>query len=189
MIQRCNWVNKDTIYIQYHDKEWGQPVHDDKLLFEMLVLEMFQAGLLWITILKKRENFRDAFDMFNYHKISEYNENKVNLLLSDKGIIRNKRKILAVIENSKIFINIQKEHTTFNNYIWGFTDFKQLKENYDNITPLKLKLAKDVSNDLIKRGMKFVGKTIIYSYLEAIGVMSNHSKECFMSNISFNLKS
>ena len=172
---RCRWVTDDEIYIRYHDEEWGIPTHDDKELFEMLVLESFQAGLSWITILKKRENFKKAFDDFDVKKVAEYDENKVNELLEDDGIIRHKGKITSAINNAKIFIEIQKEHGSFSEYIWSFTDGKIIKSEFKTESDL----SKKISKDLKKRGMKFVGPTIIYSYLESIGIIDNHEENCF----------
>ena len=174
-MKRCNWVTEDEIYIKYHDEEWGIPKHDDEELFEMLVLESFQAGLSWITILKKRENFKKAFDEFDVLKVSEYGEDKINELLDNKEIIRHKGKINAAINNAKIFIEIQKEHGSFSNYIWSFTNGKIIKAEYKT----ESELSKTISKDLKKKGMKFVGPTIIYSYLESIGVINNHEKDCF----------
>lgn len=177
-MNRCKWVNlNNKIYVKYHDLEWGKPKHDDDILFEFLVLEMFQAGLSWECILNKRENFRKAFDSFDYEKISLYDDNKVGALLNDPGIIRNKLKINATIKNAKIFIEIQKEYGSFNNYIWGFTHNKVILNNDDNIKTSS-RLSDDISKDLKKRGMSFVGTTIIYSYLEAIGIINDHELNC-----------
>ena len=173
--QRCSWAGPYEIYIKYHDEEWGIPTHDDKELFEMLVLESFQAGLSWITILKKRENFKKAFDDFDVVKVAGYGEEKINELRKNEGIIRHKGKIASAINNAKIFIEIQKEFGSFDNYIWGFTDGEIIKAEY--LT--KSDLSKNISKDLKKRGMKFVGPTIIYSYLESIGVIDNHQEDCF----------
>ena len=177
--KRCPWAEDvEEIYTKYHDEEWGVPTYDDRELFEMLVLEFFQAGLSWITILKKRENFRKAFDNFDVKKVSEYDAEKIEELRGNAGIIRNKRKIEAAINNAKIFMEIQNEFGSFSNYIWGFTDNKVLidtEENYKTNSPLSDKITKDLK----KRGMKFVGTTIIYSYLEAIGIINNHVHECF----------
>lgn len=172
---RCSWAGEDEIYIRYHDEEWGVPTHDDRDLFEMLVLESFQAGLSWITILKKRENFRKAFDEFDVEKIAGYNEKKVEELRSNEGIIRHKGKITSAINNAKIFIEIQEEFGSFDEYIWGFTDGEIIKAEF--LT--ESELSKHISKDLKKRGMKFVGPTIIYSYLESIGVIDNHQEDCF----------
>ena len=173
--KRCSWVTDDEIYIKYHDEEWGIPTYDDKELFEMLVLESFQAGLSWITILKKRENFKKAFDEFDVVKVADYGEDKINELLDNEGIIRHKGKITSAINNAKIFIDIQKEFGSFSNYIWSFTDGEIIKSEYMT----ESELSKKISKDLKKRGMKFVGPTIIYSYLESIGIIDNHEKDCF----------
>ena len=177
--KRCPWAEDvEEIYVKYHDDEWGVPTYDDRELFEMLVLESFQAGLSWITILKKRENFKKAFDNFDVEKVSKYDEAKVEELRNNAGIIRHKGKIESAINNANVFIEIQKEYGSFSNYIWSFTDNKVLKdseENYKTNSQLSDKIAKDLK----KRGMKFVGSTIIYSYLEAIGVINNHIHECF----------
>ncbi len=176
-MRRCKWCNlKNELYIKYHDEEWGNPNFDDKYLFEMLILESFQAGLSWECVLNKRENFRKAFDNFNINKICNYNEKKVKKLLENKDIIRNRLKINAAINNSKIFKKIQKEYGTFYNYLKTFTKDIIIYET-DKTTN---SLSDDLSKDLQKRGMKFVGSTIIYSYLQAIGVINSHQKECFM---------
>ncbi|WP_405303612.1 DNA-3-methyladenine glycosylase I [Methanobrevibacter sp.] len=172
---RCNWVSDDEVYIRYHDEEWGIPTHDDHELFEMLVLESFQAGLSWITILKKRENFKKAFDDFDVEKVANYGEDKVEELRNDEGIIRHKGKIASAINNAKIFIEIQKEFESFDKYIWSFTNGKIIKGEF--LT--ESELSKTISKDLKKRGMKFVGPTIIYSYLESIGIIDNHQKDCY----------
>ena len=171
---RCRWVTDDEIYIKYHDEEWGVPTYDDKELFEMLILESFQAGLSWITILKKRENFKKAFDDFDVEKVANYDENKSDELNNNEEIIRHKGKITSAINNAKIFIEIQKEFGSFSDYIWSFTDGKIIKAEY--LT--ESELSKQISKDLKKRGMKFVGPTIIYSYLESIGIIDNHEKDC-----------
>ena len=173
--KRCKWVTDDEVYIKYHDEEWGVPTHDDKELFEFLVLESFQAGLSWITILKKRENFKEAFDDFDVVKVAGYDDVKVDELRENEGIIRHKGKITSAINNAQIFIEIQKEFGSFDDYIWGFTDGKVIKTEY--LT--ESELSKTISKDLKKRGMKFVGPTIIYSYLEAIGIIDNHQENCF----------
>lgn len=180
--KRCAWVSKDKTYIQYHDKEWGRAVKEDNLLFEMLLLESFQAGLSWITILKKRENFREAFDQFDYKKISQYNETKIQSLLKNEGIIRNQLKIRASVSNSIAFLKIQKEMGSFSNYIWSFTDNKSIIGNWKSISeiPTTSDLSDKISKDLKKKGFKFVGSTIIYSYLQAIGILNDHTKDCFL---------
>ena len=174
---RCKWCNLDNpLYIKYHDLEWGIPNFNDHYLFEMLVLESFQAGLSWECILNKREDFQKAYDNFDIEKIINYDENKINELLSNKKIIRNKLKINASINNAKIFKNIQKEYGSFYNYLTTFTKNKILYET-DKVTN---DLSDTISKDLIKKGMKFVGSTIIYSYLQATGFIYSHDKECFM---------
>ena len=175
---RCRWVNDNPLYIRYHDEEWGVASYDDKYLFEMLILESFQAGLSWECILNKRENFREAFDNFDYNKISNYGENKINELLNNKGIIRNKLKINAAINNSKIFIKIQKEYGTFSKYIWSFTNNKIIIHKGVKLYT-RNSLSDRISEDLKKRGMKFVGTVIIYSYLQAIGIIIDHEIDCF----------
>lgn len=172
---RCSWVSDEEVYIKYHDEEWGIPTHDDQELFEMLVLESFQAGLSWITILKKRENFKKAFDNFDVEKVASYGEEKIEELRSNEGIIRHKGKITSSINNAQIFIEIQNEFGSFDNYIWGFTNGNTIKAEYLTESTL----SKEISKDLKKRGMKFVGPTIVYSYLESIGIINNHQKNCF----------
>ena len=174
-VNRCSWAGDDETYIRYHDEEWGVPTHDDHELFEMLVLESFQAGLSWITILKKRENFRKAFDDFDVEKVASYDENKIEELRQNKGIIRHTGKITSAVNNAGIFIEIQNEFGSFDDYIWGFTDGEIIKAEF--LT--ESELSKKISKDLKKRGMKFVGPTIIYSYLESIGIIDNHQKNCF----------
>ncbi len=174
---RCAWVNmKNPVYIRYHDEEWGVPEHDDKKLYELLILESFQAGLSWECVLNKRNAFRDAFDGFDIDKVCEYGNEKVAGLMSNASIIRNRRKIDAAISNSRIFKEIQKEYGSFNNYIWGFAGDQTVTEPYTLRTTSPLSDA--ISADLKKRGMRFVGSTIIYSYLQAIGIISAHGGEC-----------
>lgn len=174
---RCRWCNLNNFkYIEYHDNEWCNPNFDDNYLFEMLVLESFQAGLSWECILNKRENFKQAFDNFDVYKICNYNDEKIKKLLENKSIIRNKQKINATINNSKIFIKIKNEYGTFYNYLKTFTNNKIIYETNKNTNLLSDKISKDLK----KRGMKFVGSTIIYSYLQAIGIIYSHDKECFM---------
>lgn len=174
--KRCNWATDvEEIYVKYHDEEWGVATHDERELFEFLVLESFQAGLSWITILKKRENFKKAFDDFDVVKVANYSDEKVSELLENEGIIRHKGKINAAINNAQVFIEIQKEFGSFDEYIWGFTGCKIIKAEYLTESELSTKISKDLK----KRGMKFVGPTIIYSYLEAIGIIDNHQKDCF----------
>ena len=178
-MKRCHWVDENSsIYIKYHDEEWGIPKYDDKELFELLILESFQAGLSWITVLKKREDFRIAFDNFDVKKVASYDETKVNELLNNEKIIRSRGKINSAINNAKIFIDIQKEFGSFTNYIWGFTN-NQVVKNSSDVLPVSTPLSDKISKDLKKRGMKYVGTIIIYSYLQAIGVVDDHEKGCF----------
>lgn len=178
-MKRCSWVDeKSEIYKKYHDEEWGVPKHDDRDLFELLVLESFQAGLSWLTVLKKREAFKEAFDNFDVKKVANYNEDKINELLKNEKIIRSKNKIQSAIGNAKIFMQIQKEFGSFANYIWSFTNNKVIKNDYDKL-PASTGLSDTISKDLKKRGMKYVGSVIVYSYLQAIGVVDDHEKGCF----------
>lgn len=179
---RCDWANNvEDFYQKYHDLEWGKPVHDDKRLFEMLILEGAQAGLSWTTILKKRENYRNAFDNFDFWKVSKYDNKKIEKLMNNDGIIRNKLKINSVIENAKVFLKIREEFGSFDKYIWGFVNGEQIDNKY-KITkdiPSKSDISKIISNDLKKRGMSFVGPTIIYSFMQAIGMVNDHITSCF----------
>ena len=181
MKKRCHWPGDDTLYQEYHDKEWGVPVYDDDKLFEFLILETFQAGLSWITILRKRENFRKAFDNFDYQKIALYNEEKYNELLQDAGIIRNKLKIKATISNAQAYIKIQEEFGTFSKYIWGFVNGKPITNNFKTKeeVPATTDLSDKISKDLKKRGFKFVGSTVIYAHMQATGMVNDHTTDCF----------
>lgn len=180
-LKRCRWVNLDNpLYVHYHDEEWGKPHYDDGYFFEMLVLESFQAGLSWECVLNKREAFRAAFDGFDYKKIAAYTLEKMEELAANKNIIRNKLKIRAAVSNAAVFMDIQKEYGSFSKYIWHFTDGKQII-NRDGIPRATSDLSDQVSKDLKKRGMKFVGSTIIYSYLQAVGVIDDHEPECCFS--------
>lgn len=177
-MNRCCWANtKNEKYISYHDNEWGKVKHDDKELFEALVLECFQAGLSWEIILNKRESFREAFDDFDYNKIINYDDIKVEELLNNSGIIRHRLKIASTITNAKIFMNIQEEFGTFSNYIWGFTNNKVILNEDDSIK-VSSEISDKISKDLKKRGMKFVGTKTIYSYLQAIGIVNDHEINC-----------
>ena len=180
-IKRCEWVSEDPIYIAYHDEEWGVPRHDEQRLFEFLILETFQAGLSWITILRKRENFRAAFDDFDYKKVGLYNEDKVASLLENAGIIRNKLKVRSAISNAKAFMEVQQEFGSFNKYIWGFMNGKPLQNEFKSVSdvPPKTELAELVSKDLKNRGFKFVGPTVIYAYMQATGMVNDHTVDCF----------
>ncbi len=179
---RCDWCLGDDLYIKYHDEEWGKPVYDDTILFEFLVLESMQAGLSWITVLKKREAFRKAFDNFDVRKVSLYDEKKITELLANPGIIKNRKKIEAAINNANRFMEIQQLFNSFSAYLWGFVDNKQIINHYDNIyeIPATSRLSDVISKDLKKRGFKFLGSTIIYSYLQAVGVINDHIDRCIM---------
>lgn len=179
--QRCGWCEGDVLYEAYHDNEWGVPVYDDDTLFEFLVLETFQAGLSWITVLRKRENFRNAFDNFDYKKIANYNQTKIDDLLQDVGIIRNKLKMKATVTNAQAFISIQKEFGSFNDYIWAFVDNKPIKNKVTNYrdAPANTPLSDALSKDLKKRGFKFVGSTVVYAFMQATGIINDHEVNCF----------
>ncbi|MBO6827993.1 MULTISPECIES: DNA-3-methyladenine glycosylase I [unclassified Allomuricauda] len=178
---RCGWCLGDPLYEAYHDTEWGVPVRDDDTLFEFLILETFQAGLSWITVLRKRENFRKAFDRFNYRKIAAYDQKKVDSLLQDPGIIRNKLKVNATISNAKAFMEIQKEFGSFNTYIWDFVDGEPIKNQWKNYkdAPATTAVSDAISKDLKKRGFKFVGSTVIYAHMQATGMVNDHEVNCF----------
>jgi len=183
-MKRCEWPKNDQLYLDYHDNEWGVPVYDDEKLFEFLILETFQAGLSWITILKKRENFRIAFDNFDYKKIATYDNKKVEELLKDAGIIRNKLKIKATISNAQAYIQVQREFGSFSKYIWAFVDNKPIKNSWKHMSeiPAKTDLSDKISIDLKKRGFKFVGSTIIYAHMQATGMVNDHTTDCFRYN-------
>jgi DNA-3-methyladenine glycosylase I len=178
---RCSWSGKDPLYVKYHDTEWGVPVYDDKKLFEFLILETFQAGLSWITVLRKRENFRKAFDNFDYQKIAKYKDEKFDELLLNAGIIRNKLKIRATISNAIAFINIQNEFGSFSKYIWAFVDGKPIVNQWKSLKdiPATTELSDKLSADLKKRGFKFVGSTVIYAHMQATGMVNDHVFDCF----------
>jgi len=178
---RCPWCGSDPLYVKYHDEEWGVPVHDDRQHFEFLVLEAMQAGLSWHTVLKKRENFRIAFDNFNPEIVALYNEQKVLQLLGDAGIIRNQLKIRAAINNAVCFLKVQREWGSFDNYIWAFVDHVPIVNQWAMLSdlPAKTPLSDKISKDLIRRGFKFVGSTIIYAHIQAIGMVNDHLVSCF----------
>ena len=180
-LTRCEWCEKNPLYIKYHDKEWGVPVHSDKKLFEFLILEGFQAGLSWLTILKKRENFKTAFDNFDFNKVAKYDKKKINSLLKDEGIIRNKLKVNAAVSNAKTFLEVRKEFGTFNNYIWRFVKNKPIQNKFKSLKdiPAKTDLSDKISNDMKKRAFKFVGSTIIYAHMQATGMVNDHVVDCF----------
>lgn len=179
--QRCWWCEDDPLYIEYHDTEWGVPVKEDEKLFEFLILETFQAGLSWITVLRKRENFRKAFDQFDYKKIANYTEEKVQELLQDAGIIRNKLKIRATITNAQAFLKIQEEFGSFSTYIWGFVAGEQIQNKLKSKSqvPANTQLSDRISKDLKKRGLKFVGTTVVYAHMQATGMVNDHLVTCF----------
>ena len=181
MTERCNWSTKDALYIQYHDEEWGVPVHDDGKLFEFLILEGVQAGLSWLTVLRKRENYRKAYDDFDVRKVAAYGPSKIDELMKNEGLIRNKLKILASINNAKCFIEVQKEFGSFDRYIWGFIGGKPIV-NYCEILsqiPATSPVSDEISKDMKKRGFKFVGSTIIYAHMQATGMVNDHLTSCF----------
>ena len=182
--KRCDWVGKDPLYIAYHDNEWGVPVLHDAKLFEFLILETFQAGLSWITILRKRENFRAAFDNFDFKKIANYTDVRQTKLLQNAGIIRNKLKIKATITNAIAFMEIQQEFGSFSDYIWGFIDKKPIQNKWKSIgdVPANTSLSDKISKDLKKRGFKFVGSTVIYAHMQATGMVNDHTTDCFRYN-------
>lgn len=182
-LQRCDWCCNDELYCRYHDEEWGIPLHDDKKLFEMLILEGAQAGLSWITVLRKRENYRKAFDNFDIDKILKYNDKKIEELMNNKGIIRNSLKIKSVITNAKSFRAIQEEFGSFDKFLWTYVDNKPINNNLNHISeiPTKNELSDRISKDLKKRGFKFIGSTIIYAYLQAVGIINDHVNYCFLS--------
>ena len=179
--QTCSWPKGDPLLTKYHDTEWGVPLHNDRKLFEFLILEGFQAGLSWLTILRKRENFRKAFDKFDFNKVANYGQRKIDSLLQDSGIIRNKLKIESAVTNAKAFIGVRKEFGSFNKYIWGFTGSKPIQNEFKSLEeiPAKTELSDLISKDLIKRGFKFVGSTIVYAHMQATGMVNDHIKSCF----------
>lgn len=179
--QTCSWPKGDPLLTKYHDTEWGVPLHNDRKLFEFLILEGFQAGLSWLTILRKRENFRKAFDKFDFNKVANYGQRKIDSLLQDSGIIRNKLKIKSAVTNAKAFIGVRKEFGSFNKYIWGFTGGKPIQNEFESLEeiPAKTELSDLISKDLRKRGFKFVGSTIVYAHMQATGMVNDHIKSCF----------
>lgn len=181
---RCAWCEKDDLYRDYHDSEWGNPVYDDDKLFEFLVLETFQAGLSWHTILKKRDNFRKAFDHFDYKIVARYDDNKVGFLLQNAGIIRNGLKIKATISNAVAFIKVQEEFGSFSKYIWGFTGENPIVNNVKTMSdvPATTPLSDEISKDLKKRGFKFVGSKVVYAHMQATGMVNDHVADCWKRN-------
>lgn len=181
---RCSWCEKDDLYREYHDNEWGNPVYDDETLFEFLLLETFQAGLSWYTILSKRQNFRKAFDNFNYKKIVKYDEEKVQELMQDAGIIRNQLKIRGTISNARAFMEVQKEFGSFSKYIWGFVDGKPVVNHHKTTATVAATtpISDAISKDLKKRGFKFVGSTVVYAHMQATGMVNDHVESCWKRN-------
>lgn len=180
MSARCPWAGNDDLMVDYHDKEWGFPVYDDRVLFEFIILEGCQAGLSWSTVLKKRENYRKAFDNFDAVKIARYRQKKIDTLLNNPGIIRNKLKVNAAVKNARGFLDIQKEFGSFAKYIWSFTENKPIVNKWKTLKemPAETELAKTISKDLKKRGFSFVGPTIIYSFMQAVGIVNDHLISC-----------
>jgi len=178
---RCAWCEKDDLYRNYHDTEWGVPVYDDQKIFEFLILETFQAGLSWYTVLAKRENFRNAFDNFDYKKVATYSEDKIETLKQDAGIIRNGLKIKAAVTNAIAFMEVQQEFGTFSNYIWGFVNGKPIDNNRKTLkeVPATTEISDTLSKDLKKRGFKFVGSTVVYAHMQATGMVNDHVEECW----------
>ena len=189
MKQRCDWVGSDPLYIQYHDSEWGVPVYDDRKLFEFLILEGMQAGLSWLTILRKRENFRRAFDNFDPEKVARYGEPKIQELLTDAGIIRNRLKVRAAVSNARAFLKVQQEWGSFSNYMWRFVDGKPQINAWKTVTELPASTPQSdaMSKDLKKRGFKFVGSTICYAHMQAVGMVNDHIVNCFRRQELINL--
>ncbi|TFF89719.1 MAG: DNA-3-methyladenine glycosylase I [Promethearchaeota archaeon] len=179
--KRCEWAFHSNLMKKYHDTEWGVPQHDDKVLFEFIVLESVQAGLSWDTILNKRENFRKAFDNFDYSIIAKYTEEKIENLLQNKGIIRNRLKIKSIITNARSFLEIQKEFGTFDEYIWSFANRKPIVNSWSSLNeiPSNTELSEKISKDLKRRGFKFIGRTIIYAFMQAVGIVNDHTIYCF----------
>ncbi len=179
--QRCFWVSDDPLYIEYHDKEWGVPVYDERKLFEFLILEGAQAGLSWITVLKKRENYRKHFDNFDPEKIVKYNDKKIQSLLAEPGIIRNRLKVNAAVTNAKAFLELKEELGSFSDYMWQFVDGKPIQNNWTGRgqIPASTKISDAMSKDLKKRGFKFIGTTICYAHMQAVGMVNDHTVNCF----------
>jgi DNA-3-methyladenine glycosylase I len=181
MTNRCAWPTGNQLMIDYHDHEWGEPLHDDVKIFEFMVLDAFQAGLSWLTIIKKRENFRKAFDGYDIKKIASYGEKEFERLMNDAGIIRNRLKITATIQNAKQYLKVQQEFGSFDAYIWHFTDGKTVINSWKSLSelPAKTELSDRISRDLLKRGFKFVGSTIIYAFMQAMGIVNDHTVDCY----------
>ncbi len=181
---RCAWCEKDDLYRNYHDNEWGKPVYDDQILFEFLILETFQAGLSWYMVLAKRENFRKAFANFDYKIVAEFNEDKIQELLLDAGIVRNKLKVRAAVSNAIAFMKVQEEFGSFSKYIWNFVDGKPIDNNRKSLKEIAstTPLSDVISKDLKKRGFKFVGSTVVYAHMQATGMVNDHVEDCWTRN-------
>ena len=181
-VVRCAWCEKDDLYRNYHDQEWGKPIYDDETIFEFLILESFQAGLSWYTILAKRENFRAAFDYFDYQKIAQYSEDKVEELIQNAGIIRNRLKILATINNAQKFMEVQKEFGSFSKYIWGFVNHEPIVNRPKTLkeVPAMTEISDALAKDLKKRGFKFMGSTVVYAHMQATGMVNDHVEDCWI---------
>lgn len=181
-VVRCAWCEKDDLYRSYHDEEWGKPIYDDETIFEFLILESFQAGLSWYTILAKRENFRAAFDYFDYQKIAQYSEDKVEELIQNTGIIRNRLKILATINNAQKFMEVQKEFGSFSKYIWGFVNHEPIVNRPKTLkeVPATTEISDALAKDLKKRGFKFMGSTVVYAHMQATGMVNDHVEDCWI---------
>ncbi len=181
-LERCAWAGEDEMYCRYHDEEWGVPVHEDGKLFEMLILEGAQAGLSWITILRKRENYRRAFDGFDINKILKYDDKKLEALMLDAGIVRNRLKIQSVISNARAFRAVQEEYGSFDRFVWSYIDGMPVCNNWNDISelPAKTELSDRISKDLRERGFKFVGSTIVYAFMQAVGMVDDHTANCFL---------
>lgn len=178
---RCSWCLSHPLYVEYHDKEWGIPVHDDQKIFEFLILESMQAGLNWFTILKKRENFRKAFSEFNPEKVARFNEKKIESLMQDAGIIRHEKKIRAAINNAKVFLSLKEKHESFDNYIWHFVEGKPIKNRWKALSeiPASTAVSDKMSKELKKQGFQFLGSTICYAHMQATGMVNDHLVTCF----------
>jgi DNA-3-methyladenine glycosylase I len=181
MKNRCPWAKDDPLIIEYHDQEWGVPIHDDRLLFEFLILESAQAGLRWTLILQKRDNYRKAFDNFEIKKVADYDEHKIEELLNNSGIVRNRLKIRAAVANAQSILKIQKEFGSFNDYIWKFVGGKTIQNRWKTLqeVPSSTKESQDMSKDLKMKGFKFVGPTICYGFMQAVGMVNDHIVDCF----------
>ena len=180
-MQRCKWVGNESIYIKYHDKEWGVPVYNDRKLFEMLLLEGAQAGLSWITILNKRNNYREAFDRFNPNKIARYNQRKIEALLRNPGIVRNRLKVKSAVLNARAYLDIEEKEGKFSDFLWQFVDGSPIVNNWTSLqqVPVKTSISDDMSKELKRRGFKFVGSTICYAFIQAVGMVNDHTNRCF----------